>query len=69
MLRLIFIMKLIGGLIDSPFLLGGVQFNVPSRPTRNFSPINLTLVSSNYAAGNPLRALFENYNNYSKIVH
>ena len=62
MLRCIFIIKLLRGQIDSEFLTGEIKFNVPSRNTRYYIPLKLTLAKSNYEINNPLRSLCADYN-------
>lgn len=63
MLRAIFLIRLLRGQIDSQFLISEIKFNVPSRITRNYIPLNLSLARSNYELSNPLRSLCEIYNN------
>lgn len=65
MLRSIFIIKLINGQVDSKFLLSKISFNIPSRVTRNFRPLHLSISRSNYDYYNPFRALCLLYNDLS----
>lgn len=62
MLRSIFIIKLINGQVDSTFLLSKIRFNIPSRATRNFRPLKLSISRSNYDYYNPVRTLCLLYN-------
>lgn len=68
MLRCIFIIKLLRGQIQSEFLLSEINFNVPSRSTRNYLPLKLTIAKSNYELCNPLRSLCDEYNKLYNIM-
>lgn len=65
MLKSMFIIKLLNGQIDSIFLLNRLNLNIPSRFTRNFRPLKLTITRSNYDFYNPFRALCSLYNDLS----
>ena len=41
MLSVVFMLKLINGDIDSPFLLSRINFHIPSRYLRMFAPIKM----------------------------
>lgn len=43
MLRALFIIKVLRGEIDFQFLAGEINFNIPSRNTRNYIPLQLSL--------------------------
>ena len=62
MLSSMFIIKLIRGFIDSDFLLNQINFNVPSRVTRYFYPIKLSIAQYSYDYYNPFRRVCLIYN-------
>lgn len=68
MLRALFIIKLVRGLIDSPFLIGEIYHNVPSRRTRNFEPLKLSFARTNYELNNPMRSLCVIYNSLFNTI-
>lgn len=68
MLKSIFIIKLLNGEVDSIFLLSRIHLNIPSRFTRNFRPLQLSITRPNYDFYNPFRALCSLYNDLSKYL-
>lgn len=62
MLGVTFIVKLINGKIDSRFLLGNIDFKIPVRTTRNYTPISMSICKYNYEEFNPFRCLCTQYN-------
>ncbi|XP_075167691.1 uncharacterized protein LOC142239811 [Haematobia irritans] len=62
MLDILFIVKLVNGMIDSDFLIGHLNFVVPSRPMRHFLPLRLPLFKYNYEANSPLNRLIIEFN-------
>lgn len=64
MLGICFMVKLIKGEINSPFLISKLYFNVPIRVSRQFVPLNLPVVKHNYEAFNPLHSLCKIYNEF-----
>ena len=68
MLRALFIIKLIRGLIDSPFLTGEINYNVPFRRTSNFEPLKLSIARRNYELNSPLRSLCVIYNSLCNTI-
>ena len=68
MLGVMFLYNLIYGNIDSQHLLTRLNFNIPSRRTRNFRPLLLSHCSSTYAQHDPFRVLCSDYNGLYHIL-
>lgn len=68
MLSISFLVGIIRGDVNSEFLLGKINFNIPSRPTRNFQPIKINYHSSVFANNNPFRRLCDNFNKLYNII-
>ncbi|XP_075170451.1 uncharacterized protein LOC142242808 [Haematobia irritans] len=69
MLDILFIVKLVNGMIDSDFLIGHLNFVVPSRPMRHFLPLRLPLFKYNYEANSPLNRLIIEFNHSSRYPY
>jgi len=63
-----FLFKLINGIIDSPSLLGRIEFNVPNRPQRYFEPIRLKTRRVNYLDFEAFRTMCKDYNCYYFLI-
>lgn len=68
MLGVCFIVKLINGEINSPDLTSKLNFNVPFRVSRQFSPLNLPAIKYNYEELNPIYKLCKNFNKISNFI-
>lgn len=64
MLDICFMVKLINGEINSPYLISNLKFNVPFRVSRNFVPLNLPAIKCNYEELNPIFKLSKNFNKF-----
>lgn len=62
MLDIVFMVKLVNGEIDSPFLVSELSFVVPRPTSRYFIPLKLHTVKYNYEAFNPFYNLCKKYN-------
>lgn len=69
MLSISFLLGLIRGDVDSEFLLGRINFCVPTRPTRNFQLLNLKYYRSVYANNDCFRRICENFNKCYHIIN
>lgn len=69
MLSITFLQNLINGGINSSFLLNLINFNIPTRPTRHFYPIRLSICKSNYTDNDPLRRVCKEYNEHFSILN
>lgn len=67
MLDICFMVKLINGEINSPYLISNLKFNVPFRVSRNFVPLNLPAIKFNYEELNPIFKLCKNFNKYYNL--
>jgi len=56
-----FLLKLINGDVDSPFLLSFLNWNVLCRTVRRFCPLSLPICRSNYALHDHFRVLCDDY--------
>jgi len=63
-----FLFKLINGVIDSPSLLGRIEFNVPNRPQRYFEPIRLKTCRVIYLDFEGFRIMCKDYNRYYFLI-
>lgn len=68
MLSSMFIIKLTRGFVDSIFLLGQIQFNVPRTSSRYYCPIKLPIARSEYDFYNPFRRVCLLYNEIYEIL-
>lgn len=64
MLGVTFAVKLINGEIHSSLLLMNINFNVPSRVTRNYIPLRTAFSRHNYEEFNPLRSICSQFNEF-----
>ena len=69
MLSVLFLHKLIIGDVQSNFLLSCINFNVPSRLSRNFVPIYLNLCRYNFTLHEPFRVICSKYNALSQLFN
>lgn len=67
MLDICFMVKLINGEVNSPYLISNLKFNVPFRASRNFVPFNLPATKFNYEELNPIFKLCKNFNSYYNL--
>lgn len=68
MLGISFLIGLIHGDVNSEFLLGKINFNVPTRPTRNFQLLKIMYYRSVYANNDSFRRICENFNKLYHII-
>lgn len=68
MLSVSFLIGIIRGDVNSEYLLGKINFNIPTRPTRNFLPIKLNYYNSVFANNDPFRRICENFNKLNTII-
>lgn len=68
MLGICFVVKLINGEINSPDLTSKLNFNVPFRVSRHFSPLCLPVIKYNYEELNPIYKLCKNFNKVSNLI-
>ncbi|XP_070067647.1 uncharacterized protein [Drosophila takahashii] len=57
-----FLHKLITGLVNSSYLLGQIRLSIPVRSTRHFRPIALDICKTNFELHDPFRVLCSQYN-------
>lgn len=68
MLSIMFLYNILKGNSISEFITDRIQFNVPSRPTRNFQLLNIPYFRSNYANNDPLRQICFHFNANYHII-
>ena len=68
MVSVVFMIKLISGNIDSPFLLSRIHFHIPSRSLRMFDPIKMNDYRSNLLNNNPFLLMCKHFKNLSTKV-
>ena len=68
MLSDVFMIKLINGDIDSPFLLSRINFHIPSRNLRMFAPIKMNNYRRNFLNNNPFMLMCKHFNDLSSKV-
>ena len=70
MLSVAFMIKLINGDIDSPFLLSTINFHIPSRNLRMFAPIKMYNYNyrSNFVNNNPFLLMCKHFNDLSSTL-
>lgn len=68
-LGITFMINLINGKIVAPFILNQIDFNVPSRISRNYVPIRLPQCRTNFEAFSPLRLLCKAFNDYYQLFN
>lgn len=64
----LFLYKLINGVIDCPLLLNKIGFNVPIRNLRYFEAFNVPLHRNNYSCNEPIVRSLREFNSINKIV-
>ena len=67
MLSVVFMIKLINGAIDSPFLLSRINFQIPSRNLRMFAP-KMNNYRSNFLNNNLFLLMCKHFNDFSTKV-
>lgn len=68
MLNVCWIYKLIHGLVDSPYLLSKIYFNIPLRPRRSFELLFMNFCRTNYLQNEPLRSACGDFNYVSEVI-
>lgn len=68
MLSIAFLLGLIRGDVDSEYLLSKINFNVPTRLSRNFQLLNLKYHRSVYANNDSFRQICLNFNNLYHLI-
>uniref|UniRef100_A0A0A1X4N6 Probable RNA-directed DNA polymerase from transposon BS n=1 Tax=Zeugodacus cucurbitae TaxID=28588 RepID=A0A0A1X4N6_ZEUCU len=65
MLGIIFLVKLLNGLVCSSFLLSDIKFNVPLRSSRQFRPLFLKSSRTNFELNEPFCRICHDFNSHS----
>lgn len=68
MLNALFLLKLINGSVNSQFLLGKVNLNVPVRLSRHYSILNIKYYTTNFAQFDPFRRVCDDFNKLYKYI-
>lgn len=68
MLNVTFVLNLLKGNVSSQFLISSICFNVPSRLTRNFTPLSIPVYRANYANWDPLIRIFSEFNKHYNFI-
>lgn len=68
MLGITFLLGLIRGEVNSQFLLGQINFNIPARTTRNFQLLRLSHNRSVYANNDSFRRICKNFNDCYNVI-
>lgn len=60
--KIVFVFKILSGVVESPSLLGNFGFSIPTRSTRNYSPLHLRSHRTNYGYNEPITSMSRLFN-------
>ena len=67
-LDVVFLYKILKGLVDSPQLLGQIGFHVPGRSTRSRNLFAIDFCGTNYISNRPILRMCKSANEYCEVV-